>query len=388
MNRAGRRATREGRTRQFDARRREQDGPGFFSRRLLLGVSILGVLSVGVVGAIIANAGNDVATPSLSSLTRLSALNIDQIVIEKEADRLTIDQKGGFWSVGDHTGNRFKIDFAWDLLSQIDQAQSIPSDEAQHTELGLTSTLGTTVSFWKDGVFVDSLIVGNFNEEAGGTFLRHPSADSIAAVGFDLEQFFSPLEDDWRDNVIVNAGSVLVESLKFTYPEETFTVALRVDEDDTDATEAEEQTALRRQAAVNAAILTGQPIPDEPEEDQSSRAPLRFSWILETEVGDTKADTGRVLEMMGFLSPLFATEFADEEWEALSQREADWSLEMSGTGLGSLAHLSFYKRDGDEGFFVRKTGLQEIFVVDTETVESLMKRPRELQALLDIESGP
>ena len=188
--------------------------------------------------------------------------------------------------------------------------------------------------------------------------------------------------------MIVNASSVLVESLRFTYPDETFTVALRVDEQEIDATEAEEQAALQRQAAVNAAILTGQSIPDEPEGDQSGEAQLQFSWILETKVGETKAATDRVLDVMQSLSPLFASEFADEEWGALSQREADWALEMEGTGLGSLAHLSFYKREESEGYFVRKTGVQEVFIVDAETVDSLMRRPGELQALLDIESEP
>ena len=351
-------------------------------------VGVLAVISLGVVGAIFASGsgGRDILTPSLSSLTRLSALDVDRIMIEKGGDTLSVERKDANWTVGTHAGNAFKIDFVWDLLGQIDQAQSIPSDAEEHAVLGLTRQSGTTVSFWNDGVLVDSLIVGSFNDETGGTFMRHPSADAIAAIGLDLERLFSPEIDEWRENVIVDAAAVLVESLKFTYPNESFTVTLKIEETESDLNESAD---LLQQAAVNASILTGEAIPErQANEAVPNPDPIELFWVLESGGSQTRAAPDSVMEVLQQLAPLFAYEFADEEWEALSRIEADWSLEIGGAGLGSLAHLSFYGREAEDSYFVRKTGLQEIFIVDADTVEALMKRPDDLEALLDIETAP
>ncbi len=387
MNRAARRATREGRRQRADHLRPEDQG--FFSRRLVLIVGVLAVASIGVIGAMFASDRSEVATPSLSSLTRLSALNVDQITIQKGDDDLSINRTDAVWKVGTHDGNRFKIDLIWSLLGQIDQTQSIESDPDRHVEFGLTPDVGTTVSFWNDDAFIDSLIIGSFDEETGGTYFRHPSADEIAAIGFDLEGFFSPTEDDWRNDIIVNAAAVLVESLRFTYADETFTVSLKTEDAvDTEA-EAEQEELQRQQAALNAAI-TGQPLPEDSTTagaEETGQPTVRFIWVIETDSEERRANTDRVLELLQQLSPLFADEFADEEWERLVETDPTWSLEMSGTGLGSLAHLSFYERDDSEGYFVRRTGFEEVFVVSAETVEGLMKRPEELEALLDIEAA-
>ena len=338
----------------------------------------------------VTNSGTEVATPSLSSLTRLSALNVDQITIEKGGENLSINRRDAAWSVGTYEGNRFKIDLVWSLLGRIDETQSIESNSGQHAELGLTPELGTTVSFWNDDEFIDALIVGGFNEETGGTFLRHPSADAIAAIGFDLEGFFSPAVDDWRNTIIVNAAAVLVESLKFTYADESFTVSLRTEDVENKEDDTEQEAAVRQQAVLSAAI-TGQPLPDVSAaagQGETEEPATRVSWVIETDGKESKAENDRMLELLRLLSPLFADEFADEEWERLTEMEPTWSLEIAGTGLGSLAHISFYDREDSEGYFVRRTGLEEVFVVSTDTAENLMKRPGELEALLDIEAGP
>jgi hypothetical protein len=390
MNRAARRNTPGGRGRRQELRRDTGEGGGIFSRPLLLIVGVLSVISLGVVGAIIAGgSGNEVSTPSLSSFTRLSELNVDQITIDKQDDHLTLNRQDAIWTVGSHAGNAYKIDYVWGLLNQIGQLQSISVESEQHSQFSLTPELGTTVSFWSDGAFVDSLIVGEFDEESGGTFMRHPSSDDIAGIGFDMAQFFSSDVDDWRNNVVFNGAAVLFESLKYTYPDEVFTVEKRLDNDETERLEAEEQDLLQQQAATNAAILTGQTIPEpQTADDRTGESPARFSWIIKAEESELTGDADKVMEVLQVLSPLFASEFADEEWERLSQDEPDWSLEIGGTGLGSLAFLSFYQRQSDDGYFVRKTGTQEVFVIDIETISAVMKRPNELQALLDIESGP
>ena len=362
---------------------------GLFSRRLVLVVGVLAVASLGVIGAMLAASRSEAATPSLSSLTRLSHLNVDRITIERGGEDLSLDRRDAVWTVGPHDGNRFKIDLVWSLLGRIDETQSIESGPAQHQELGVTLELGTTVAFWNDGDLLDSLIVGRFDEEAGGTFFRHPSADAVAAIGFDLEGFFSPAVEDWRNNIIVNAAAVLVESLKFTYGDESFTVSLRSEEVESAAEETPQEVLARQQAALNAAI-TGQPLPEESapaERDEAEEPAVRLSWVIEAEGAESKADAERVAELLGLLSPLFADDFADDEWSRLTAMDTAWSLEIGGRGLGSLAHLSFYEQDGGEGYFVRRTGLEEVFVVSAGTVEDLMKQPDELEALLDIEAG-
>ena len=329
--------------------------------------------------------GSTLGSPTLARLADLSARDVDRLVILAGDDEVALRKLEARWMIGERTVFPAKLDAFWDLVAGLDDVPTIARNPDNHGRLGVTESGAMSVTFLDGGDVVGELLIGATSEESGATFVRRPGADEVAMVAGDLPVAFGPRFDEWRDPTIVDAGSVLVRSLKFTHPEEVFEVKLVI-RGSTDEYETTRQLLDAQQAALDAAVrgegplITGEPTPT-PTPD-----PGRPAWVIQTAAGEIDADANRVLFLLQLMAPLLADGFEDERWEELSRQEPEWTLEVGGSGFGSLAFLQFYRKD-DAAYYVRRAGAQEVFLLDESRAVYFRSRAADLAALLRVEQG-
>ncbi len=347
-----------------------------------VGVLLLAVLAFAVLQGPI---GSTLGSPSLARLSDVTARDVDRLVIRAGDEEVALRKLEARWMIGEQTVFPAKLDALWELVADLGDVPTIARNPNNHGRLGVTEPGMMSVSFLNDTEVVGELLVGIVSEESGSTFVRRPGANEVAMVAGDLSAAFGPRFDEWRDPTIVDAGSVLVRSLKFTYPDEAFEVKLVI-RSASDEFETTQQLLDAQQAAISAAVrgegplITGEPTPT-PTPD-----PGRPAWVIQTQTGEIDADPNRVLFLLQLMAPLYADGFEDERWEELGQQEPQWTLEVGGTGFGSLAFLQFYPKD-DTTYYVRRAGTREVFLLDESRAVFFRSRASDLAALLRIEQG-
>ena len=329
--------------------------------------------------------GSTRGSSTLAGLADLSVRDVDGLVIQAGDDEVTLQKLEARWIIGERSVFPAKLGAFWDLVADLDSAPTIARNPDNHRRLGVTEPGTMSVTFLNDGEVVGELLVGATSEESGSTFVRRPGTNEVAMVAGNLAASFGPRFDEWRDPTIVNAASVLVRSLKFTYPDESFEVKLVI-RSASDEFETTQQLLDAQQAAIEAAVrgegplITGQPTPT-PTPD-----PGRPAWVIQTSIGEIDGNTDRILFLLRLMTPLLANGFEDERWEELGQQQPEWTLEVGGTGFGSLAFLQFYAKD-DTTYYVRRSGTREVFLLDESRAVFFRSRAADLAALLRIEQG-
>ncbi|MBI4235971.1 MAG: DUF4340 domain-containing protein [Chloroflexi bacterium] len=323
----------------------------------------------------------DVLSPSLTPLTRLSPEEVDRITLRLAEREVALVKDGAGWRVGDHPAFAAKMDVLWTFLRRLDAAPTVAENAETHPSLGVSADNALTVTFWRNGTLVDQLLVGVWLPDSQFTSIRRPPSDEVAAVSADLRTFLDPAVDTWRERTIVDIANVNVGALRFSLPEEKFTLRLVTPpREDPGAPKA--PLAARYGAGSASAGLPGLPGQASSLEGTPTATPTgqEYGWVIETGAGrKLAADQDLVFLLLQRLAPLLATGFADDERERLSAAQPAWSLEIVRTVFGALALLDFYPKD-DQTYYVRKAGSRDVFLVDAATVNGLGNRLSDLKA--------
>jgi hypothetical protein len=353
---------------------------------MLIGGAVGALLLVGIVFALFQGPiGSTLGSPTLARLSTLSADNVDRLIIRKSEDEVTLRKLEVRWMIEDRGAFAAKLDALWELVSELDAVPTIARNPVNHSRLGVTESEAMSVTFWSNDETVGELLIGNWSGDSQSTFVRRAGTDAVAMVPGDLAGFLAPRFDDWRDPTIVNAGNVLVRSMTFSYPDEEFEVKLVLR---SSGAEIETTGQLLAQAAAEQAIVTGGVSPSfggAPPQTPTPD-PVRPAWVIQTATGEIDAAPDRIIFLLRLLTPLLSEGFADELWEVLGQKEPAWTLEVGGTGIGSLAFLQFYPKD-ETTFYVRKAGSREVFLIDESRAIFFRSRARDLAALTGTQGG-
>mgnify|MGYP001180351051 CR=1 FL=1 len=353
----------------------------------LIAVAVGFLVLVGIAFAVLRGPiGSTLGSPTLGRLADLSARDVDTLVIRSAGDSVTLRKLEARWMVEERGVFPARLDALWEVVADLDKVPTIARNPDNHARLGVTDSDAMSVTFLHGDKIAGELLVGNFSADSQATFVRRPGVDAVAMVAGDLEAAFGPRFDEWRDPTIVDAASVLVRSLKFTYPDEEFEVKIVI-RSSTSEFETTQQLLDAQTAAIDAAVtrgegplVNGQPIPT------ATPDPGRPSWVIQSAGREVDANPTRILFLLRLMAPLLADGFEDDLWEELAQREPAWTLEVGGSGFGSLAFLQFYPKDEDT-YYVRKAGARDVFLLDDSRAAYFRSRISDLEALRRIEGG-
>ena len=296
-----------------------------------LGYVLILIIALGVAALIarLVSSGSDELV--LSGLLPISPEVVDKVTI-RSADGETEIVKVGeeTWRIDVHAVFAPKLAQFWTAVDEIDGAQLVATNPANHERMGVAAGQGTEVSFFLGPAIQEQFIVGNWSERVSLCYLRRPGKDNVYGIACPVPAsgIFDTDADGWRNRIVYRVPREVVEAVTFTYPGEQF--QLRVVDGD---------------------------------------------WMLADDTGDQPADLDEVLRLLFVLENLpEADGFAEEEeaegltFDATTPSVRIQTVDDSGF---PTSRLRFLRRD-ESSYYVRNPAQPTIYVLDAQVVDLLL----------------
>jgi hypothetical protein len=274
----------------------------------------------------------DASSPSkLSGLFPISEGVIDQVLIEAGGESARIIKSGDSdWRIGIHEAFPMRLAGLWSVSERLRQAQLVAERKIHHFRLGVDDANSVRVKFFKGQSIVEEVLIGRWSDQAGLSYLRKPSNDTVFSVPFNLRSIFDASPKAWRNPIVLDLDPEQITQITFMYPDQ--------------------RVALERQLS-----------------DASA-------WYVVTPEGRKPAVTSYVQQVIDHLTPLFSTDFpSDSEARALSFSEPDFAIEIISTGETPFKVLSLLKRD-ETSYYVKLADDDTIFILNQAQSEALLKK--------------
>ncbi len=297
-----------------------------------VGLVLIALIAIGIAGLIARAVSSGSDELVLSGLLPLAPDVVDTVSLrtdESTAELRRFGTDANNWRVGDFPVFAPKLLAFWSAVSDIDGAQLVARNSANHSRMGVADGQGTLMEFFLRGSIQEQFLVGKWSPDVRLCYLRRPSKNEVYSIPCASPDVFDTDPDDWRNRIVFRIPRTAVESIGFTDPEdEDFTVAL---------------------------------------------TPL--GSVLISEDSQEPADNGLVLNILLALENLpEATGFASEEemedlrFDASTPSIVINTLEESGI---PTTRLRFIPRD-DLSYYVKNPADSPVYIMDRDLVEFLL----------------
>ena len=171
------------------------------SGRLVV-VVLVALIALGVAGLVVRVLSSDENELVLSGLLPLSQDVIDRVTIassESEVELARIDDK---WQVAANEVSRAKLRFFWTIVAEIDGAQLVAKNPANHERMGVAEGQGTIVSFYLGPAIQERFIIGKWDPNVALCYLRRSGKDEVYGIGcpIDASEIFGSDSDSWHES--------------------------------------------------------------------------------------------------------------------------------------------------------------------------------------------
>lgn len=292
-------------------------------------VVLAAIAVAGLVGRFLL-AGSDEL--SLKGLLPISPEVVDEVTLEAGSEKTTIRRRDNDWLlVGDRTESAFiqRLAVFWGTVNLVDGAQLIARNPANHERMGVDDDQGVLVSFYLGDALQEELIFSSvWSEEAQLCYVRRPQGEEVYGVPCGFGQIFDASPYSWRDPIIAQLPRTELDSLTFTYPDDTF--------------------VLRRAGP---------------------------GWVVEAEGQQFSANPLQVETMLQLVEFVVAQGFVQDEQAAtvdFSEPHAQLiAVTVPGSELGGVNLL--FLRVSDDTYYVKRQGSEDVFLVDGPMVDALLR---------------
>ena len=298
-----------------------------------VGLVLIALIAIGIAGLIARAVSSGSDQLVLSGLLPLSPDVVDSVSLRSDQSTAELRRFGTDatnWRVGDFPVFPPKLLDFWSAVSDIDGAQLVARNPANHSRMGVADGQGTVMEFFLGGSIQEQFVVGKWSPDVRLCYLRRPSKNEVYSIPCASPDVFDTDPDGWRNRIVLRVPRAAVESIVFTSPEEDFTIAL---------------------------------------------TPL--GSVLISEDGQEPADNGLVLNILLALENLpEATGFASaEEMEDLKFDASTPSIVINMVDESGIptTRLRFIPRD-DISYYVKNPAESTVYIMDRDLVEFLLKR--------------
>ncbi|MCH8185045.1 MAG: DUF4340 domain-containing protein [Chloroflexi bacterium] len=298
-----------------------------------VGLVLIALIAIGIAGLIARAVSSGSDQLVLSGLLPLSPDVVDSVSLRSDQSTAELRRFGTDatnWRVGDFPVFPPKLLDFWSAVSDIDGAQLVARNPANHSRMGVADGQGTVMEFFLGGSIQEQFVVGKWSPDVRLCYLRRPSKNEVYSIPCASPDVFDTDPDGWRNRIVLRVPRAAVESIVFTSPEEDFTIAL---------------------------------------------TPL--GSVLISEDGQEPADNGLVLNILLALENLpEATGFASaEEMEDLKFDASTPSIVINTVDESGIptTRLRFIPRD-DISYYVKNPAESTVYIMDRDLVEFLLKR--------------
>ena len=306
---------------------------------VLVVVIVLGVAGIGF--RLFSAEGEGIKT--FGEVSPLGPEVIDRVVMRDAEQQTIVVKRDGGWWVDAYPAIAVRLETLWETASRIGDAELVATNSTNHDLMGVHPDNHTVLEFWSEGEVVERFIVGDKQFAPVGErvitpwtatvrlcYLRRPDEVEVYSLFCEFPEPFGTDADFWRDPIVVAVPPDEIESVTFSYADESFSIRL-----------------------VNSA------------------------WFIETDEGSEPASIEAVSNLLVELRQVVTSEFPTEEEAAGLNWEEPHALISVGVREGSSANgvlMLFLQKGREPSFYVRDAQKAWPYFLDEETIGYILKR--------------
>jgi len=296
-----------------------------------VGYVLMALIALGVIGIVlrlISAGGNELV---LEGILPISPDVIDRVTITSPTSQAKLDRvpgPSGVWEIDGNLAFVPKLDALWTATEDIDGAQLVAENPANHERMGVGDDQGTYVVFWFGGSIQEEFIIGDWSPDVRLCYLRKPARDQVYGIPCPLANIFDPNADGWRDPIVVSIPRDVIDMVEFSYPDEEF--------------------ALRRVAR---------------------------GWTIDSGSGEEAANIFAVNAVLSNIEVLVSREFAGQEevqgLDFAGRDSASVRITPNSESGFPVTRVRFLPRD-NTSFYARTPVQSTVFIVDAGVTANLL----------------
>ena len=191
-----------------------------------VGFVLIALIVIGVAGLIARAVSSGSDELVLSGLLPLTIDVVDTVRISSDESTAELERIGTDWRIGEFRIFDPKLLEFWGAVSDIDGAQLVAINPANHSRMGVADGQGTKLGFFLGGVVQEQFIVGTWSPEVRLCYLRRPGKNEVYSIPCASPEVFNTDPDGWRNRIVFRVPRNAVEAIGYTYPGEEFSVVV------------------------------------------------------------------------------------------------------------------------------------------------------------------
>ena len=190
-----------------------------------IGYVFIAVIIIGVAGLALRLISAGSSELTLEGILPVSPDVIDAVTIDSPSGQQSkLEKVNDVWLIGREEAFAPKLTQLWAATLDIDGAQLIAQNPANHARMGVEEGQGVNVAFWLGEFKQEEFIVGDWTQQVRLCYLRKPARNEVYAVPCPYGNIFDADVDGWRNPVVAGIPRSAVQSVEFAYPDEEFLI--------------------------------------------------------------------------------------------------------------------------------------------------------------------
>ena len=188
-----------------------------------VGYVLIALIVIGIAGLVVRLIAAGSSELTLEGILPVSPDVIDRVTITAPAgNEARLDKINDVWQIEQELAFPPKLNQLWTAAADIDGAQLVARNPANHPRMGVQEGQGTSVAFWLGEFKQEEFIVGKWSQDVRLCYLRKPARNEVYAIPCPFGNIFDSRADGWRDPVVASIPRDAIESIEFDYPAQDF----------------------------------------------------------------------------------------------------------------------------------------------------------------------
>ena len=188
-----------------------------------VGYVLIALIVIGVAGLVIRLIAAGSSELTLEGILPVSPDVIDRVTIASPVGSAArLDKINDIWQVEREEAFVPKLNQLWTAASDIDGAQLVARNPANHAKMGVQEGQGINVAFWLGEFKQEEFIVGKWSQDVRLCYLRKPAREEVYAIACPYGNIFDANADGWRNPVVASIPRDAIASIEYDYPEDDF----------------------------------------------------------------------------------------------------------------------------------------------------------------------
>ena len=188
-----------------------------------VGYVLIALIVIGVAGLVLRLIAAGSSELTLEGILPVSPDVIDRVTISTSTGaEARLEKINDIWQIEREEAFIPKLNQLWTAASDIDGAQLVARNPANHGQIGVQEGEGINVAFWLGEFKQEEFIVGKWSQDVRLCYLRKPARNEVYAIPCPFGNIFDSNADGWRNPIVASIPRDAIEAIEFDYPGDDF----------------------------------------------------------------------------------------------------------------------------------------------------------------------